>query len=153
VIDAAAGDPAEQFRQIDRELREYGAGLAERPQIVALNKVDLLRSPPTLRVADERIAGVYRLSAASGDGVEDFTRALLAAVPAREEPPPADFLPDYLVYRPEPRRRPYRILRTDRGYRVVGRPPAGEELERALRDAGAKEGDQVEVEGDMLELR
>src|SRR6059058_1705626 len=42
VIDAAAGDPADQFRAIDGELAEYGAGLELRPQVVVLNKVDLL---------------------------------------------------------------------------------------------------------------
>src|SRR5206468_3983096 len=42
VIDAAIGDPAEQFGQIDRELAEYGAGLDERRQVIVLNKIDLL---------------------------------------------------------------------------------------------------------------
>ena len=36
-------------RRIDRELRAYGAGLAERPQVVVLNKIDLLPEPPVLR--------------------------------------------------------------------------------------------------------
>src|SRR6266508_4549579 len=36
VIDAAAGDPAGQFRAIGRELAEYGTGLDERPQVVVL---------------------------------------------------------------------------------------------------------------------
>ena len=49
VIDAAAGDPAEQFRTIDHELSEYGAGLEARPQVVVLNKLDLVRSPPSQR--------------------------------------------------------------------------------------------------------
>src|SRR5216117_2219451 len=40
VIDAAEGDPAERFEQIDRELRAYGAGLPERPQVVVLKKID-----------------------------------------------------------------------------------------------------------------
>src|SRR5437762_11075506 len=33
VIDSAAAEPAEQFRQIDHELAEYGAGLDERNQV------------------------------------------------------------------------------------------------------------------------
>jgi hypothetical protein len=38
------------------------------------------------------------------------------------------------------------VLRTDRGYRIAGRPPIDpEELEQALRAAGAKVGDQVVV--------
>src|SRR5690349_12086061 len=48
VIDASEGDPAERFAQIDRELAAYGAGLAERPQIVVLNKIDLVSAPPEL---------------------------------------------------------------------------------------------------------
>src|SRR6266705_2150564 len=39
VIDAAAGDPAEQFRTIDRERRAYGAGLETRLQVIVLNKI------------------------------------------------------------------------------------------------------------------
>ena len=49
VIDASEGDPAERFEEIDRELREYGAGLAERPQVVVLNKIDLMPEAPQLR--------------------------------------------------------------------------------------------------------
>src|SRR5262249_37210427 len=52
VIDAAAADPAEQFLAIDRELAAYGAGLDERPQLVVLNKVDLLDEPPRLELDD-----------------------------------------------------------------------------------------------------
>ena len=46
-------------------------------------------------------------------------------------------LPGFLVYRPKPdQRRRFRILRTDRGFRVHGTPASEEELERALRDVG-----------------
>ena len=147
VIDAAAGDPSEQFRAIDHELGAYGAGLDERPQVVALNKRDLLRSPPTLRVDDERIVGVFVLSAATGQGVEEFKRALFHLIsPIPESSTDDSGMADFLVYRPRPRLRPYRILRTDRGYRVVGRPPGPEELAEALRAAGAKNEDEVEFE-------
>ena len=49
VIDASEGDLESRFRTIDHELAEYGAGLDERPQLVVLNKVDLLPEPPALR--------------------------------------------------------------------------------------------------------
>src|SRR5438105_13208981 len=52
VIDVAAGDPAEQFRTIDRELAAYGAGLETRPQVIVLNKLDLLPEEPTFELAD-----------------------------------------------------------------------------------------------------
>ena len=60
-------------------------------------------------------------------------------------------LVDYLVYRPQPTRRAFRVFRTERGFRVVGRAPEGDELERVLKAAGAREGDEVEVGDDVLE--
>jgi GTPase len=155
VIDVSEGDPAARFRAIDHELEAYGAGLAERPQVVVLNKIDLLRSPTTLRLDDERIVGVFHTSAATGAGVDEFRRALFALIPPLADAAPAESaLPDFLVYRPRPdARRGFRILRTDRGFRVSGRAPSEEELERALRDAGAKAGDEVEVGGEVLEFQ
>jgi GTPase len=151
VIDAAAGDAQGQFGQIDRELSAYGAGLDQQPQIVVLNKIDLERSP-RFDVADERILDVLRVSAATGAGIEELRNALFRLVPPAPQPE-ADALADFLVYRPEPRRRPFRILRTDRGYRVVGRPPSDQALEEALRASGVKEGDEVVVGDEVLEFR
>jgi GTPase len=152
VIDAAAGDPAEQFRTIDRELAEYGAGLESRPQVVVLNKLDLLAEPPPFESDDERVRRVFAISCVTGEGVEEFRRALFALMPEEEEQPRDDDLADFLVYRPAAGSRPFKILRTDRGFRVTGRVPGDDELEAALRDAGAKSGDEVEVEGELLEL-
>jgi GTPase len=155
VIDASEEDPAERFEQIDRELRAYGAGLPERPQVVVLNKVDLLAEPPEIELDDPRVLRVYALSCATGQGIERFRRGLFELCPPAprvEESP--DGLAEFLVYRPKPDpRRAFRILRTDRGFRVVGRPPGEEELDAALREAGAKTGDEVELAGEALELQ
>ena len=151
VIDAAAADPSEQFRTIDSELSAYGAGLETRPQLIVLNKVDLLPEPPRFELDDERVVRVFALSCATGAGVEEFRRALFELVPEREEQTEAeDGLADFLVYRPAPSTRSFRIYRTDRGFRVTGRAPAAEELEAALRAAGVKRGDEVEVGDDVL---
>jgi len=153
VIDAAEGDAEERFRAIDRELAEYGAGLPELSQIVALNKVDAAPDAD-FELDDPRVLRVVRTSAVSGAGIDELKRALFELCP-EAEPPPADEdgLAEFLVYRPKPSRRSFRILRTDRGYRVAGRPPGEEELEEALRAAGAKPGDEVEVAGDTLEFQ
>ena len=151
VIDAAAGDPAEQFRQIDHELAEYGAGLDRQRQVVVLNKVDLLPEAPELGMQDERIVAVFAVSAATGAGIDDFRRKLFELCPP--EPAPEvdpEALADFLVYRPQPRAPTFRILRTDRGFRVQGRPPSSEELEAALRAAGARKGSEVEVGDETL---
>jgi GTP-binding protein len=152
VIDAAA-DPVDQFRQVDHELAEYGNGLDQRRQVVVLNKIDLLPNPPQLELSDERVAGVFPLSAATGAGVEEFRRRLFSlCAPAHVPPVESDGLSEFLVYRPRPRAASFRILRTDRGFRVVGSPPGEGELEVALRAAGARKGSEVEVGGETLVL-
>jgi GTPase len=142
VIDSAAGDPTELFDAIDEELTAYGAGLERRPQIVVLNKTDLAQAE--LPVADERVLAVVHTSAATGAGVDELKRALFRLI-AEPEPVEESELVDFLVYRPRRSQPPFRILRTDRGFRVTGRPPSDDELEEALRAAGAKPGDEVEV--------
>jgi GTPase len=142
VIDAT--EPLEErFAAIDRELRGYGAGLAERPQIVVVNKVDLLEQPPDFDPVDPRVLAVLPVSAATGAGIEELTCALFDLLPeALPEPDADDELADFLVYRPRPeRRRPFRLFRTDRGYRV-----RGQATEEELRAAGVKPGDAVEYE-------
>src|SRR5205823_4797514 len=153
VIDAAAGDPAEQFRAVDRELAAYGQGLEDLPQIVVLNKIDIAPEPG-LDLEDERILAVFPLSCATGEGVEAFRRSLFSSIPpAIEIVPDDEAVADFLVYRPKPRRPAFRILRTDRGYRVVGRPPDEDELAEALRAAGAREGEEVAVGEETFEYQ
>jgi GTPase len=154
VIDAAAGDPGEAFEAINRELEAYGAGLAERPQAVVLNKIDLLPEHPSFETDDPRVMRVFALSAATGEGVEGFRRALFELCPPEVIEHDDEGLADYLAYRPKPDpRRRFRILRTDRGFRVAGHAASEQELEQALKDAGAKVGDEVEVEGEVLEFQ
>jgi GTP-binding protein len=138
-------DVEERFRAIDRELAAYGAGLAERPQIVVLNKSDLMNEPPALELDDGRVLAVVATSAATGAGIEELTRALFALVPEAAPAPAAnEEMADFLVYRPRPpRRRGARIFRTDRGYRVRGEASAED-----LRALGIKPDDVVEFEGE-----
>ena len=137
VIDSSEDDAEERWRTIDAELAAYGAGLDERPQVVVLNKIDLRPEPPAFAIEDERIVRVFRVSAATGAGIEELKRALFELVPPEEVVPtaPADEqeLVDYLVYRPQPSRRAFRVFRTESGFRVTGRPPAPAELERSSR--------------------
>jgi len=154
VIDSAEDDADERWRTIDSELAAYGAGLDERPQVVVLNKTDLRPEPPSFEIQDDRILRVLRVSAATGAGLDDLRNVLFELVPpeAGEAPAePADEIVDFLVYRPRPARRPFRVYRTERGFRITGTPPAEAELEAILRGAGARAGDEVEVGEDVLE--
>ena len=154
VIDASEEDVEERFRTIDSELALYGAGLDERPQAIVLNKIDLLPERPVFPLEDERIVGVFPVSCATGAGIEDLKLALFRLCPAAPEPRADDApaVPEFLEYRPQPpARRTYRIYRTDRGFRIIGDAPQGEELEAVLKAAGARKGHDVEIGEETLE--
>src|SRR5256714_1585134 len=154
VIDSAEDDADERWRTIEAELAAYGAGLDERPQVVVLNKVDLRPEPPSFGIEDERILRVLRVSAATGAGLDELRRALFELVPQEAEEgqaETADEIVDFLVYKPQPARRAFRVYRTERGFRVTGTPPAEEELEAILRAAGARACDEEELGEELLE--
>ena len=104
---------------------------------------------------DERIVRVFRVSCATGAGVDELKRALFELCPPQAPADvPDDGMVDFLVYRPRPDGRRFRILRTDRGFRIAGAVPSDEEeLAAALKAAGARKGDEVEVDGEVLEVQ
>jgi GTPase len=154
VIDSSEGDAEARFRVIDRELAAYGAGLETRPQAIVLNKTDLRAEPPEFDVEYDRIVRVFRVSCATGAGVDELKRALFELCPPQAPAATSeDGLVDFLVYRPRAGGRRFRVLRTDRGFRITGDPPAEEEeLAAALKAAGARRGDEVEVDGEVMEV-
>ena len=84
LIDGAAGDVVAAWRTIREELRAYGAGLADKPELIVLNKSDAMSA----REASSRAAALRRatgarvalMSAATGDGVPSMLRQLQDAV-------------------------------------------------------------------------
>ncbi|MEO6092372.1 MAG: GTPase ObgE [Novosphingobium sp.] len=86
LVDIAGTDPAEAMQVIVEELGAYGAGLAEKPRLIALNKIDL--ADPELVAAFAREleqAGaprVFPVSGASGEGMDALLNGLLEHLPA-----------------------------------------------------------------------
>src|SRR6201999_235714 len=80
LIDGAAGDVVKAWRTVRAEMEAYGGGLAQKPEIIGLNKADAM----TPREASARMAAlrkasggpVFLLSGATGQGVPELLRAL-----------------------------------------------------------------------------
>ena len=80
LVDGTGDEIAQTYKVIRRELVEYGQGLAQKPEIVALNKCDAI-APGELakkRAALEKASGksAILLSGVAGQGVPDVLRAL-----------------------------------------------------------------------------
>lgn len=88
IVDCARPDPLDDVRVIDAELAAYGRGLAERPQVYALNKIDL----PEARERAERVRralprrGMLALpvSALTGEGCRELLETAAAHAPPPE---------------------------------------------------------------------
>jgi GTP-binding protein len=86
VIDPVAPQrhPLCDIRTIQRELRSYGHGLTEKPQILVINKTDAGPDPDTLRRvrahAHRRGMTCLAVSAVAGEGLDSLVRAAWEAL-------------------------------------------------------------------------
>jgi GTP-binding protein len=106
------GDPDSNYETVRGELGSYGARLNQLPELVALSKSDLVPEEEAEALAQEwrtrlgeAVAGVVPISSATGAGLDDLRRAIVAALPeapAREVPGAEGdgFEAEHRVYRP-----------------------------------------------------
>ena len=84
LVDATSSDPVAAYRTLRKELNAYRAGLADKPEIVALNKIDALSADEVARIAKSFRSRTKKkpllLSAVSGEGRLGVLRKLLAAI-------------------------------------------------------------------------
>ena len=150
--DDVLADCRARFATIHHELVLHGEGLASLPQLVVLNKLDLL--PPADGEAlvaaftdairegggeadgqvlrdDDGEPRVLGISCATGQGIAALRGALFASLAPIAAPAPDPIgeteLADFLVYRPHAGARAWRLLRDDGILRVTGR-----EIEQAV---------------------
>ncbi|MEU1590176.1 GTPase ObgE [Micromonospora sp. NPDC005710] len=106
VIDSATlepgRDPVADIDAIEAELSQYG-GLADRPRLVAVNKVDVPDGRDLAEIVrpdlEERGYQVFEVSAATREGLKELTYAMAELVDAeRKAAPPAE--PTRIVLRP-----------------------------------------------------
>jgi GTP-binding protein len=91
LIDGTADDIGDAYKTIRRELSDYGHGLADKPEVIGLNKIDaidpdeVVRKCRALTRAAGRRATVLPLSGVSGAGVTEILGVLLGAIAAERE--------------------------------------------------------------------
>lgn len=168
VSDSDQSDPVKDFNTINRELELYKPELMERPMLVAANKMDAPGSRENLEVLVRELGEryeVFPISALTGEGVDRLVTRLsrlLESIPAKEPQTGEQNIAE--IHRPEPRF----TIEKHEGVFTVG----GKEIERhvamtdleneeglsrlqrimylmgidkALRKAGAKNGDLVRI--------
>jgi GTP-binding protein len=171
LVDGSSDDILRDLDIVNHELAGYGHGLEERPQIVAVNKVDMPEVRQNLDVIRRAVATrdiePLFISAASGEGVSDLVQAMAQNLAAAVPPVPSQ-VPEApaVPVRSEP---VIRVAAEDGAFRVEGERvvsfaemmPVEDEDARAelwrrlgrwgvvtaLRRAGARPGAQVRIGG------
>jgi GTPase len=175
LLDGAAADPLEDWAMVNQELALYSPELAEKPQLVVLNKMDLEEAVSWEPLVAERMSEsgypFCSISALTQQGVQQMlyrVKELLDSTPA-----PEPFLQEEVVIRPEPTADAFEIVRETDGWRVRGarieRVAAMTYWEfeattrrfqqilesmgitKALEDAGVSAGDTVYIGDETLE--
>ncbi len=84
LIDGTGDDPAGAYKVIRHELEAYGEGLADRPELVAINKVDALDADTrkTLATKVKKAAGQapHLISGVSSEGVRELLFAAFETI-------------------------------------------------------------------------
>jgi GTP-binding protein len=87
-------DPLAPWRVVNKELSSHSAGIARKPQIVVLNKLDLPEARGKADLFEARFAGsrCLRISAATGDGVDLLITEMIRSLEQCNETGPKDGL-------------------------------------------------------------
>ena len=174
LLDGMSEDPLADFSQINSELALFDAGLAKKPQIVVLNKMDqpeVQERWPKIRKELKKHG--YEPFAISALARTDVNPVLWKAVELLQTAPEPTVVGDLPVYRPEEDPRTFTVEKTDSGYVVRGRAIERAAamtywehdgsvrrfqrlmetlgVEEALRKAGVEEGDTVTIAGFELD--
>ena len=96
-------DPVADFDAINAELKQYSPELAQRPQIVAANKVDILANDSLLEALRSHVEALgyplLTISAAAHQGTRELVFAIANRL--RELPPVAVYQPEYVKRPPK----------------------------------------------------
>jgi len=130
ILDGLALDPLLDFAQINSELALFDPKLADKPQVVVFNKMDLIEVqeqwPEFKTQLEERGYEAYSISAVAGTGVRQVLYRAQQLLDELPPDPPLLTTEELPVYRPESDPREFSVERISEGFRVTG-----ESIERA----------------------
>ena len=94
LVDASSEDPLESWRVVRSELGQYGEGLSDKPEIVALTKSDLLDAKQLSKIVKafekESKGLVFAISAPLEEGLGPLLDAIIERLGSAAEPAEAD---------------------------------------------------------------
>ncbi len=117
LLDGMSDDPVRDYNTINAELKAFGHGLADKPQILAMNKMDLPDAQTALELFGPQLPPCLPVSAATQKGVREL---LNKAVQLLDELPPLEHDSVPVIGLDDDVDLSFEIERTDSGdYRLI----------------------------------
>ncbi len=86
IMPADGSDPLDNYLALRKELRDYSPALREKPEIVAVNKIDLDPDNSKLRQIEKALnQKTFAISAVTGAGIKDLTERLWVMIKGKEQ--------------------------------------------------------------------
>ena len=126
LVDGMSDNVVDRLDMVNRELGLFNHELADKPQVLVVNKVDMMSADTRREVEDIlNLLGVpfFFISAITGEGVEHLVEETLRMVDALPQPMSATASATTPTIRPEPARHRPRVWRDEDAY-VVDSPRA-----------------------------
>ncbi len=168
-------DPVEDYKKINKELKDYSKELAKVPQIVVANKTDLMQDGENLKRLKKAVKGkVFEISAMNAEGLEPLLDEISKVLKSLPPLKPLE-IEEYVYERPD--ESAFEIIKESEGVFVVIGPLVDllsrnvvlDDMDslnymqrtlkqkgvfKALKDAGVKDNDTViigEIEFDFID--
>ncbi|MDD3066788.1 MAG: GTPase ObgE [Candidatus Gracilibacteria bacterium] len=178
LVDATSSTPTTDYRVIREELRKFNPKLAAKPEIVVLNKADIVDETALEKIA-QKLEKVCKskpliISAATKNGVEILLNKTIEALGKMNKP--AENLEPLPVFRPhlEEKSKSFTVKRKNKNLYLVDGPRLNQivimsdttnvdavariqdvlnrmGVNRELRRAGAEDGAKIEIAGKRIE--
>ncbi|MBP9675904.1 MAG: GTPase ObgE [Anaerolineaceae bacterium] len=121
VLDGSAEDPWADFNQTNQELALFDSELAEKPQIVVINKIDIPGVKDHAEALSKKLSKKgYKTFTISAVSRENLTPVLWKAHESLLTAPVKEITPELPVYKPKDDPRDFTIAREGDGWRVSG---------------------------------
>jgi GTP-binding protein len=135
VIDMTADDPLANRDLINQELRDFGHGLADKPQLLALNKLDHPDGQAQMELLAAELKEIklpkFEISAATGEGTRELAQGAFRVLQELHVETNIEQAREPAVLRPQPQRSRFDVEVADDGIAVV-RGPTPEWLAETL---------------------
>lgn len=131
MVDITSSDIAENYMTIRKELKEYDKAIANKPELIVINKIDTVDTETVKLFMDDfakrtktKKKDIYPISAVSGNGIKKLLYRILETLKTYDVEEAVLDEKDYKIFRPADQKHvdanKFTVKQTENGYEIEG---------------------------------